>query len=335
MVQKNKKELDIHSYETSYKGIVARLERSEISINNKNLIKNFDDLCCLEKLSIPRRMKIIHTLTLFAENYLKKEYDKASVENYKEAILKIEKNSEYSVWTKQAYSLIVRKFVSWLKYGDRYKLVVEKQRYPPEVDYIRAHIKPKDKPKVMASELLTEEDLDKILSRCDNIRDKAFISLLYELGGRISEIGNLKISHCKRDEYSYVIDLEGKTGHRTPRAISSDPFLTAWINSHPLRDDLNSPLWVSYNSNEHLHYNSLRSIVLRLVEKAGIKKRVYQHLFRHSRVTHLLMNKQVNEAQAKVYFGWLPASKMLSEYSHLVSEDVNDILLQVNGVKKN
>ncbi len=44
MVQKIKKDkLDIHSYETSYKGIVARLERSEISINNKKLIKKFDD----------------------------------------------------------------------------------------------------------------------------------------------------------------------------------------------------------------------------------------------------------------------------------------------------
>ena len=57
-------------------------------------------------------------------------------------------------------------------------------------------------------------------------------------------------------------------------------------------------------------------------------------MFRHSRVTHLLGNKQINEAQAKVYFGWVPSSKMLSEYSHLISSDVNDAILDLHGIKK-
>ena len=56
-------------------------------------------------------------------------------------------------------------------------------------------------------------------------------------------------------------------------------------------------------------------------------------MFRHTRVTHLLRNKQINESQAKVYFGWVPNSKMLAEYSHLVSNDVNDVLLEMNGIK--
>jgi ribosomal protein L40E len=74
--------------------------------------------------------------------------------------------------------------------------------------------------------------------------------------------------------------------------------------------------------------------VLRLKEKAKIKKRIYPHLFRHTRVTHLLINKQINESQAKVYFGWVPSSNMLSEYSHLVSRDVNDVMLEIHGFKK-
>ena len=74
-------------------------------------------------------------------------------------------------------------------------------------------------------------------------------------------------------------------------------------------------------------------LVLRLVARTGIKKRVYHHLFRHTRVTHLLANKQINEAQAKVYFGWVPDSKMLSEYSHLISSDVNEAILAMHGIK--
>ena len=62
-------------------------------------------------------------------------------------------------------------------------------------------------------------------------------------------------------------------------------------------------------------------------------KRVYPHLFRHTRVTHLLANRHINEAQAKVYFGWTPDSKMLSEYSHLISGDVNKAILEMHGIK--
>ena len=87
------------------------------------------------------------------------------------------------------------------------------------------------------------------------------------------------------------------------------------------------------NKNERMRYAAFRALVLRLKERAKIKKRIYPHLFRHTRVTHLLRNKQINESQAKVYFGLVPSSKMLSEYSHLVSQDVNDIMLEIHGIK--
>lgn len=82
-----------------------------------------------------------------------------------------------------------------------------------------------------------------------------------------------------------------------------------------------------------MEYGTFRKLILRLKDKAEIKKRLYHHLFRHTRVTHLLINKQINEAQAKVYFGWVPSSTMLSEYSHLISSDVNNAILEIHGIK--
>ncbi len=107
------------------------------------------------------------------------------------------------------------------------------------------------------------------------------------------------------------------------------------MNAHPNRDEADAPLWVKIGGNktEMMDYAALRAVVLRLVGRAGIRIRVYPHLFRHNRVTHLLVNKQISEAQAKVYFGWTPDSKMLSNYAHLVSRDVNDAILEIHGIK--
>jgi len=166
-----------------------------------------------------------------------------------------------------------------------------------------------------------EEEVKRLINSAEHPRDKAFISMLYELGARISEIGNLRICDISRDKYSFIVDLKGKTGQRSIRLILSEPYLSVWLNEHPLRDNPQAPLWVKLGKyeGEPLNYSGLSSIVKRLARKAGIKKRIYPHLFRHTRVTHLLLSNQLNEAKAKVLFGWTPDSKMLSEYSHLIS----------------
>jgi hypothetical protein len=108
------------------------------------------------------------------------------------------------------------------------------------------------------------------------------------------------------------------------------------LNLHPGKDNPESPLWIPIRVKNKIipyRYQSLRTLVKRIACRAGIKKRIYPHLFRHTRVTHLLMDKQLNEAQAKIYFGWVPESSMLSDYSHLISSDVNDTILEIHGIK--
>jgi len=247
--------------------------------------------------------------------------------------MQIDSREDYSPWTKQSYKVILKKFYKWLIFGDEYK---ERMEYPSIISWLRCTLKKKDQPKIRASDILTEAEVKKLIDSAEHNRDKAFISMLYELGARIGEIGSLLIKDVARDKYGYVVDLEGKTGHRTPRIVFSDPCLTNWLNDHPLKDKPNAPLWVMIGKREkgqRMEYGAFRALVQRLAEKAGIKKRVYPHLFRHTRVTHLLINRQINEAQAKVYFGWVPNSTMLSEYSHLISSDVNEAILAMHGIK--
>lgn len=324
---------DIHNYERNYKRVKERIKESRISLKNQQLIFEFNRTCTLERLSISRKIRIISILIQLARDYLKKDFDKASKEDLKELILELDSKEELSVWTKHTYKSILKKFYKWLVYGDEYK---DRPDYPEIISWMKANVSEKEKPKVKASDILTEEETEKLIQVAEHPRDKAFISMLYELGARIGEIGNLRIKDVSRDKHSFIVDLQGKTGHRTPRIVISDPYLSAWLNVHPLRDDPTAPLWVMIgdrNKNQRMVYGSFRALVLRIVKKSRIKKRVYPHLFRHTRATHLLANKQVNESQAKVYFGWMPSSNMLSEYSHLVSQDVNNVMLEINGIK--
>ena len=324
---------DIYNYKHKLDLTKKKLENAPISDRNRELIEQFDRACFMEGLSKPRRIKLISVLIILAEKYLKKDFDAATKDDIKDVVIKIDSREDCSPWTKHGYKVIIKKFYKWLKFGDEYRTVNE---YPATVSWMRCNLKKKEQPRIKASDILTEAEVKKLIDTAEHSRDKAFISMLYELGARIGEIGSLRIKEVTRDKYGYVVDLEGKTGHRTPRIVISDPHITHWLNNHPLRGKPESPLWVRVGHREkgdRMTYGAFRELLLRLVARAGIKRRVYHHLFRHTRVTHLLINKRINEAQAKVYFGWVPDSKMMSEYSHLISSDVNEAILAMHGIK--
>ena len=89
-------------------------------------------------------------------------------------------------------------------------------------------------------------------------------------------------------------------------------------------------LWIRRDLKE-IEYGSLKSMLERVAERAGVKKRVNPHNFRHSRATHLA--NHLTEAQMKEYFGWVQASKMASIYVHLSGRDVDNAILKVYGLQ--
>ena len=157
--------------------------------------------------------------------------------------------------------------------------------------------------------------------------------MLYESGCRIGEILSLMIRNVEFDEYGCVLLVDGKTGQRRVRVIASAPKLASWIDNHPLRDQPDAPLWVNLgakNRRRALTYGGAKSILKEIVDRAGIKKRVYPHLFRHSRATHLA--NHLTESQLKQHFGWIQGSSMASVYVHLSGRDVDRALLELNGI---
>ena len=68
-------------------------------------------------------------------------------------------------------------------------------------------------------DLITKGDIDRLIDACNNTRDKALISLLYDSGCRIGEILTLRMEDIVFDEYGMILRVHGKTGNRSVRIV--------------------------------------------------------------------------------------------------------------------
>jgi integrase/recombinase XerD len=69
-----------------------------------------------------------------------------------------------------------------------------------------------------------------------------------------------------------------------------------------------------------------------ITKRAGIKKRVYNHLFRHTSATE--KSEILTSAQMCEYFGWTQGSRMSQIYVHLSGRNMDDTLLKAYGITK-
>ncbi len=189
--------------------------------------------------------------------------------------------------------------------------------------------------KVTPQDLISEEEFHRMMNSCMNSRDRAMLSLLYETGARIGEIGAMRIKDISFDEYGAIIWLpKSKTIRRKIRVIYSSRYLAEWLSDHPLKDDPEAPLWIKLtgkNVFSGMEYADIRNQIKKIARRAGINKRIYPHLFRHTRATKLLA--KVPESIGAKYLGWVPGSDMVKVYVHLSSEDVDEAILKLHGIK--
>ncbi|MEK6902617.1 MAG: tyrosine-type recombinase/integrase, partial [archaeon] len=110
---------------------------------------------------------------------------------------------DYAEWTKADYRIILKRFYKWL--------LGNNEEFPIQVKWIR-YREPKNT--ILPEELLTEEEVLRVVDKTKLIRDKAFIYLLYESGARIGEILTLSIKHVTIGNPISSILVSGKTGQR-------------------------------------------------------------------------------------------------------------------------
>jgi len=313
---------DLNYYQRKVDKYLRALGSAPITPRNAELIRKFVDDCYSTGLSHGRVMKYLFHLVNIGK-MKQKDFDSMDIEDVKEIVRTIELNSNYKENTKRDYRIAIKKFYKWLGNGT----------VPPCAIWIKTGAK--HARKLLPEELLTESEIKDMVKAADNPRDKAFVFVLYESGCRIGELLTLRLKNVFFDKYGAQLIVNGKTGSRRVRIIYSCDYLRYWLENHPRREDPEAHLWVNLanrNRGKPLQYVVMHNRLVEIASKAGIRKKVNFHNFRHARATYLA--NKLTESQLCEIFGWTLSSKMPATYVHLSGRNVDDALLRIYGLKE-
>lgn len=145
-------------------------------------------------------------------------------------------------------------------------------------------------------EVLSLSEIDEIeaaidLSKPEGIRDLAIVEVLFSCGLRISELVNLKLSELYLEEGYIRVHGKGRKERLVPIGDNAIEKLRQWfvvrqdVEVKPGEEDY---VFISLRRGKHLSRISLFVYIKEYAEKAGIRKNISPHTFRHSFATQLL-----------------------------------------------
>jgi len=318
------------NYRQQIERLHERIEAAPFPEEDKKLLHDFDGFLIAENLSEGRRAKLLQHALLIRTRWLRRDLRGATADDVWRAVVAIE-NAPYRPWTKHGFKVAIRKLMKFATYGPD---ALRRREYPDSVAGIRTHVPKRDQESVQDADVPTHEEMEKLLGTVRDVQYRAFLAVMYETGSRVSEIGTMRVRNVARDQFSFICDLNGKTGPRSVRVVEAAGYLTNWLNAHPYGSQPEAYLWGSWSAGRwrRISYRTIQKMIKRASRDAGLRKRVYPHMFRHCSITHALDSRKFTEAETKAYYGLVKDSKRLATYSHVGVKQANNAALRSVGI---
>jgi integrase/recombinase XerD len=150
-------------------------------------------------------------------------------------------------------------------------------------------------------DVLSEAEIDLMISQIDlsspqGERNRAMLEVLYGCGLRVSELVNLKISALRFQEDYLIVTGKGNKQRIVPINKQAIKFTSIYLNQVRVLQTVHKGHEDMVFLNKHgrkLTRVMVFTIVKQLAEKAGIRKSISPHTFRHSFASHLV-NRNAN-----------------------------------------
>lgn len=306
----------------SYKKGSTEEMYEELKGKEKKEVDNFFNFCnttCSKK-----RLKKYKRILMQAKDIMEKsliELEEQDIINF----LAVVNNSDRSDWTKNDIKKCFKRFVKWY-YDDMNLLTNEKLKQAFKgVSSKRA----RNKEKINPNTLLTEKELEKLIRAAKSLKWKAIISLLYEAALRPCELVKLKWKDIKFNDQKGIARIHiysPKTGETRNIPIQdSIVHLKRWKEEYqyPNRKKRDYVFPGQRKREKHISSASLNKIIKTKGKQAGIDKKVYPYILRHTRLTEL--HKKLPEKIAAKFGGHSIETSEL--YSNLDDDDIEESML--------
>jgi len=145
-------------------------------------------------------------------------------------------------------------------------------------------------------EVLSVDEIELIISSIDlsskqGERNRAILETLYSCGLRVTELINLKISNINFKEGYLKVIGKGDKERLTPIGSNALKYILIYVNEVRIHQKIskNQEDFVFLNNRgSKLSRVMIFTLIKKIVNKVGIKKKVSPHTFRHSFATHLI-----------------------------------------------
>ncbi|MEM8508340.1 MAG: site-specific tyrosine recombinase [Bacteroidota bacterium] len=147
-------------------------------------------------------------------------------------------------------------------------------------------------------DVLSVEEINSLIAAIDlstpqGERNRAMLETLYGCGLRVSELIQLKLSDLYFDEDFIKVTGKGNKQRLVPISNVNKKYINIYQTlvrlHHPIAEDHADILFLNRRG-KALTRAMIFTIIQRLKEKIGLKKKIGPHTFRHSFATHLLEN---------------------------------------------
>ena len=206
--------------------------------------------------------------------------------------------------------------------------------FPYQVRHLNAK-QDKSKEKMRDDKLTIEEYESLIKSFSMDVRLQAFLSLAFESLGRPQEILFTKIKDVElHDNYAKVyISEHGKEGTGFLEVIDSFPYLSAWYNQHPLKQNPNAYLFINigdFGKYGQLNPHTINKHLREKLHMVGIKKKITCYSLKRNGVTFRRLRGD-SDLQIQHAARWT-STKQLKTYDLSIHDESFKIELAKRGI---
>ncbi len=184
-------------------------------------------------------------------------------------------------------------------------------------------------------QMLTIDEVQRIIGACRNSRDRAMLAMHYEGALRPIEVTEGEWRQIEFDRYGAKFTTDGKTGKRRHiRLLMSAQYLATWRADYPGDASGDAPIFIRLQgSPARMTRGAMRKVIERAACRAGIEKDIFPYLFRHSRITHWV-ETGLSESVIKLQSWGNLKSPMLATYAHVSDAAIDRAMLEHAGIRQ-